>query len=320
MSNDMWIKTENINCPICDSKEYEQLAVRTDGLNIVQCKKCGLGYLNPRPLEQELYKLYEKDYYSDQLDERIIYKGLAPSIHKIKYYKPYTIDILTSTISLKNKRALDIGCSHGKWVYWMQKFGANAIGIDLGQQCVEWGRDNMGLDLRQKEMSSLDEPDESFEQITMIDLIEHVSDIRNFMESLTRKLKPGGVVFVQTPNLESYYKWQKQWLFLDFGLEHLLYFSAATLDKLFAAYGMLPCKQTFVLDTIPCDIKGSLKDQKGFKRKLASYLLHLPRCFEFVHKGLSALLASEYKYKYDTERKSGAILVGCYVKSSSVKA
>ena len=311
----MWVKTELIDCPLCGSKEFDEVAVRCDNLHIVKCKSCNLAFLNPRPTSDEIWKLYEKDYYSSQTCGETSFKGMPASAANVRNYKPYGFDMLKGLVSLNGKRALDIGCSYGKWVYWMSKYGARAVGIDLAQQCVEWGRQNLELDLRQKDLLSLDEPDESFDIITMIDLIEHVTDLDGFMENLARLVKPEGVVFVQTPNFESYYKWRQDWRFLYFSLEHILYFDTATLGKLFADYGFLPCKDTVVLHTIPADRDGFIRQQKGFKRKLASYLLGLPRCCDFIHRGLSRFLAKEQTYNYDSTRQQGAVIIGCYKKN-----
>jgi SAM-dependent methyltransferase len=244
------------------------------------------------------------------------FKGFPASVANVKYYKPYAFDILTGKVELNGKRTLDIGCSYGKWVYWMSKYGAKATGIDLAGGCIKWGKKKLNLDLRQCSISDIDEPSGLFDVVTMIDLIEHIADLGSFMKSLFRLVKPGGVVFVQTPNFESYYKYHQNWLFLHFGLEHLLYFDTAALDKLFAMYGMLPCRDTSVLHTIPCDKGSFIRHQKSLKRKLASYLLQLPPFCDFIHRGLSGLFASRYAYKYDTSRQSGAIIIGCYKKKS----
>jgi SAM-dependent methyltransferase len=312
----MWVRTELIDCPLCSSREFDEVAVRSDNLHIVKCKSCNLGFLNPCPVPQDIGKLYECDYHSGLGCKEMSYRGFAALIANVKYYKPYAFDILTEKVELNGKRTLDIGCSYGKWVYWMSKYGAKATGIDLAGECIKWGKKNLNLDLRQCSISDIDEPSGSFDVVTMIDLIEHIADLGSFMKNLVRLLKPGGLVFVQTPNFESYYKYRRDWLFLHFGLEHLLYFDTATLDKLFAMYGMMPCRETCVLETIPCDKKGFVKQQRGLKRRLASCLLRLPPFCDFVHRGLSDLFASRYTYKYDTSRQSGAIIIGCYKKKS----
>jgi 2-polyprenyl-3-methyl-5-hydroxy-6-metoxy-1,4-benzoquinol methylase len=312
----MWIKTERIDCPLCGDKRFDEIAVRADNLHIVKCKNCSLAFLNPRPILEDIGKLYERDYYSDKAFGEMSFKGLPASVANIRYYKPYAFDILTEKVELKGRRTLDIGCSFGKWVYWMAKYGEKTVGIDLAGECIRWGKKNLNLDLRQCSIADIDEPDNSFDVITMIDLIEHIAELDGFMKNLVRLLKPGGLAFVQTPNFESYYKYHQRWLFLHFGMEHMLYFDTAALDRLFMEYGMPPFGQTCVLDTIAGDREDFIRQQKGLKRKLASYLLQLPAFCDFIHRGLSGLFASQYAYKYDTSRQSGVILIGCYRKKN----
>jgi 2-polyprenyl-3-methyl-5-hydroxy-6-metoxy-1,4-benzoquinol methylase len=310
----MWLKTEQIDCPLCGGKEFDEVVIRSDGFHIVRCGSCNLNFLNPRPVPEDIGKLYRSDYYSNKVCREMAFSGFEASVSNIKYYKPYGFDMLAEQVSLEGKRALDIGCSYGKWVYWMSNAGAEAVGIDLAEQCVRWGKEKLGLDLRQGSISDINEPDSSFDVITMIDLIEHIADIRGFMDNLVRLVRRGGIVFVQTPNFECYYKYRQDWLFLHSGLEHLLYFDTAALDRLFSGYGLSACRDTAVLQTIPCDKQSFLRSCRGLKRKLSAYLLRLPPFCDFVHRCLSVLFAGRCAYKYDTSRKSGAIIIGCYKK------
>ena len=50
-----------------------------------------------------------------------------------------------------------------------------AMGIDISPKSIAWGRNKLGLELRNKTLEDLDEPEGSFDVITMIDLIEHDS-------------------------------------------------------------------------------------------------------------------------------------------------
>ncbi|HDY88948.1 MAG TPA: methyltransferase domain-containing protein [bacterium] len=310
-------KVEQIICPSCKEVKFDEIIERCDGLKIVRCLSCGLAYLNPRPVPEEIYKLYEEGYYTGKIDKEIGYAGHSGSIHEIKYYCPYGFDILLEETKLNNKRVLDIGCSFGKFVYWMRKAGANAVGIDISEESTAWGRKKLSLDLRKETLESLDEQDSSFDVITMIDIIEHIVDLDGFMSKLSSLIKPGGLVFVQTPNFESYEKWHKQWRYLYTGLEHILFFDSTSIDKIFAKYDMFPSRETSVFCTIACDKDTYFKNRGSIKNKLRSILLRLPDCFSFVHLLLSKFFISKHVYRCDTIGKNGAIIIGCYRKKNN---
>src|SRR6185437_11195440 len=68
-------------------------------------------------------------------------------------------------------------------------------------------------------------------------VIEHVRDPADFLERVRRVLKPGGVVFIATPSIDS---WSarllgRQWM--EYKPEHLFYFNPATLTRLMERSG-----------------------------------------------------------------------------------
>lgn len=300
-------------CPLCKNPEFSYVATRFDNLNIVRCRQCKLAYINPRPTAEDIAKMYKEDYYTGEEDAKIGYYNYSPSVIGIKCYPPYGWELLMEETPLANMRTLDIGCAFGQWVYWMMKEGAKATGIDLASDGIKWGRERLNLDLRQTVLESLNEPDESFDVITMIDLIEHVSDLESFMNRVVSLLKPGGLVFVQTPNFGIYRKWKNRCVHLRISLEHLLYFETASLDKLFGKYGMLPARKTQILCTIPCDIESYLMARKKVSRGLKSQIRKIPGV-DFIRLVRFKLQKPKHVYQYDESEQEGAAIIGCYKK------
>lgn len=308
----MTLKLETIVCPLCKSPQFDHVATRFDKLDIVRCRQCNLAYINPRPTAEEIAKMYEESYYAGSADRAVGYVHHRPSALSIRYCAPYSWKLLLEETSLVNMRALDIGCAFGQWVYWMSKSGAKALGIDITAEGVNWGREKLGLDLRQATLESLDEPQESFDVITMVDLIEHIAELDSFMNRLTSLLKPGGLVFVQTPNFGTYQTWGDRCSFLRYSLDHLLYFDIASLDNLFAKYNMFPTRETLVLCTIPCDVTVYLELCKATSRFKSWIRRH--RVFDFPRLIRAKLLKGKNVYRYDESGLEGSIMVGSYRK------
>ena len=72
----------------------------------------------------------------------------------------------------------------------------------------------------------------------MFDVIEHLFDPRAVLEATRRALTPGGVLVVSTPNFDalSRYALGLDWAVLS-PLEHVYYFTEATLAKMLASTG-----------------------------------------------------------------------------------
>lgn len=61
---------ETINCNLCGSEDYllvyskpDHLYFNGESFNVVECKKCGLGFVNPRPNSAEIGHYYPTAYY-----------------------------------------------------------------------------------------------------------------------------------------------------------------------------------------------------------------------------------------------------------------
>lgn len=310
------LQLETVDCPLCAGKEFGDVVRRADGLSIVRCGACGLAFLNPRPVAEEISRLYEHDYYDGETGRGVGYSAYSRSASVMKSYPPYMWNLLQQEAPIRpGWRTLDIGCAFGHMVYWMSKAGARATGIDLSSEGVTWGRKKLGLDLRQTTLEALEEPDGSFDLVTMIDLIEHVPDLSAFMARLKALLKPGGVAFVQTPNFESFQTWGQRHVFLRFSLEHLLYFEAATLSELFRRSGMVPVREPRVLLTIPCDAEAFAAQAQASRAEARSWRHRLPGVG--LLRWIKARLAPPGRvYRFDETRRRGACLVGVYRKAT----
>lgn len=121
-------------CPLCKKPEFDYVATRLDKLNIVRCRECNLAYINPRPIAEDIAKMYKEDHYVGHEDTQIDYNNYSPSVVSIKCYPPYGWELLLEETLLANMRTLDIGCAFGWWLYWMAKEGAKATGIDLAPE------------------------------------------------------------------------------------------------------------------------------------------------------------------------------------------
>jgi SAM-dependent methyltransferase len=97
---------------------------------------------------------------------------------------------------------LDIGC--GPYPYFLTHTEFNVkVGID--QECHTSSMDLHGIEIRQWDISgnsSLPFPNESFEAVTMLAVIEHLESGRliSILNEIHRIMKPGGCLIMTTPS------------------------------------------------------------------------------------------------------------------------
>lgn len=305
---------DTIACPMCGQKEFSPVAARADGLKIVRCRQCSLAFINPRPDAEGIAAMYAKDYYRGDADKAIGYSAYRSSVASIHHNPPAGWTLLDSEVAMAGARTLDVGCAFGHLVYWMAKSGATATGIDLSDESVAWGQSKLKLDLRRCLLEELQEPDGSFDLVTMIDLIEHVTDLKSFMTRLAGLLKPGGKVLIQTPNFGTYRGGDRH-TFLHFSLEHLLYFDPATLDGLMALYGLEPEKPTRVAFSVPLDADEYRQQCQIGPGRLHALVGRMPGgdIVRRVKWWLSP--PSRPEFRFDPTGKQGAAIVGLYRKA-----
>jgi len=81
-------------------------------------------------------------------------------------------------------------------------------------------------------------PDNSFDLIAAIDIIEHLYNPKYFFLFVSRLLKPGGILFIRTPNWNAAREYGGRWEGLHQDAEHVYYFNRSSLDNYLTQVGV----------------------------------------------------------------------------------
>lgn len=140
---------------------------------------------------------------------------------------------------------LDVGCGNGQFLAVAREMGWNAEGIDFDEQAVRAARAN-GLEVRHGGIELLQGVRERYDVITLSHVIEHVHDPLDLLVRIHLLLKPGGRLWLETPNLESvgHGLYGPHWR----GLEpprHLVLFTSTSLRSVLRRAGFSHISQKF---------------------------------------------------------------------------
>lgn len=109
---------------------------------------------------------------------------------------------------LEAKTALDVGCGAGLLAEPLARLGATVIGLDASPELIAVAREHaraagLEIDYRAGELTELEG---QFDLVTCMEVIEHVGDPAAFIEALARRLAPGGLLVMSTPNATGWSK------------------------------------------------------------------------------------------------------------------
>ena len=156
-------------------------------------------------------------------------EGKFKPLHKFNPIRiSYIKDNIVNTLKLKNKKKplnkvkiLDIGCGGGLLTEPMSRLGAQVVGIDASSKNIEVAKfhaKKSGLNI--KYICTSPEKfkiQEKFDVILNMEIVEHVEDVNFFLETSSKLLKRGGIMFVATLN-----QTLKSYIFAIVGAEYIL--------------------------------------------------------------------------------------------------
>ena len=208
---------ENVACPLCGGSDQEVIKPAKYPANIsaeelerafsassdhqlldqvVRCRACDMYFLSPRPKSDLIIRGY-----SDAVDPVFVAQN------------PQRVEVFTRNLrsALKSigwdsgagKSFLDVGCAGGASLVAARTLGFEVTGIEPSRWMAEFGRKTYGVDIRQGTLEADTFAPQSFDLISLWDVLEHIPDPNELLRIVLGLLKPGGVFIVTYPDIGS---------------------------------------------------------------------------------------------------------------------
>lgn len=254
-------------CPAC-SEANDVAYLEARGYRIVRCRTCGLWYVNPQPTPAELHELYARYDDGDQWRKHEGHFNSAIRAAILRRKKSGTI--------------LDVGCGSGNFLRGMKERGFAVFGIEPSGSGSEFARAEYGIEIYHGMIEDYlaAQPGRRFDVITLLNVLEHLTDPAAALAQLRHALAPEGMLVIVVPDArfhdlvgrlrrrmgapDPYWLERPASVLSGFKLpDHLTSFQPATLARLARRCGL----QIVSLKTAP------VVWNPGLKRNLAKLLL-----------------------------------------------
>ena len=243
----MVAKNKKVECNLCGSNNYETAykmdsskgpGISTSDVDykisewniekpkrIFKCSVCGLIFA-----EQDKGLRYYAGKYVNMVDKEYV--------NEEKGRRRASIKILEKIEKVKRPgRLLDIGCANGFFLDEARRRGWEVCGIEVSKWAVDYARKRLNLNVARGPIKRASFPDNSFDVVVMLDVLEHLTDPKHVLLEARRVLKDGGILYISTPDISSLMSKVLRAKWWGINKFHLFYFSKHTFEKMLDACG-----------------------------------------------------------------------------------
>jgi SAM-dependent methyltransferase len=189
-----------VACHLCGSSDlrlyHDQVWRR-----LVKCRDCRVVFADPLPTPAEKYETERQAYVGAALPETAEFFANCDRNFK----EDAVIRVFRRTIEEIGRdrtpgRMLDVGPGTGIFLHLAREAGWEPRGIDVCQVAADKARDEFQIDIDVGEFQEFPYEKNSFDCITMLDVLEHSLDPLRFLERARELLRPGGILVIAVPN------------------------------------------------------------------------------------------------------------------------
>lgn len=123
------------------------------------------------------------------------------------FLSPHLADLIKNLIKNYHlEKALDVGCSTGRLVHFLNQTNLVAYGCDISDEAIRVARKiNKAKSIIKASATDLPFKNKTFDLVTALSVIEHLTpyQAQKFLSEASRVLKPGGVIFLVSPNFST---------------------------------------------------------------------------------------------------------------------
>jgi SAM-dependent methyltransferase len=221
---------EDVVCDLCGADD-PVLFLEKDEYHYVRCRRCGLVYVTPRlrnhPQQQDRCYQLAMEASSEAVVELDRNSRRMKSLTRAaRSYFPYK----------RKGILLDVGCGFGAFLEAAKSIGWKACGVEVASLPASIAA--RCHDVFHGYLSDAPYEPNSFDVVRLNNVIEHAPSPRALVRDIERVLRPGGLLYISTPNVDSFglASQRARWNYVG-GQDHIYLLGVKTLTRLLGTEG-----------------------------------------------------------------------------------
>jgi SAM-dependent methyltransferase len=203
-------------CPSCRSLASRFAGHVAEGFKIRKCLSCGLAFHTEFSNEEELRDYYTHYYREENLAFSPITEARFQSL------------VSTFEVYRATNQMLDVGCGLGHFLKVAMEMGWGAFGTEIASGAFDQLA-KLGVNSFCGKLESANYAGEFFDVVYCSEVIEHLLDPTTLLREIARILRPGGLLYLTTPNFNSLSRRLLASKWRVFSKEHICYFTPGSL-------------------------------------------------------------------------------------------
>jgi len=166
-------------------------------INYMKCNNCNLIFQQNILDDDGMAILYEEAIDSEQSLQKRLNFSLQQNFKSIVFFKNILRNIHKKPSQI---RVVDFGMGFGQNLCQLKALGCiNSYGIELSENRIKYAKENFGV-LTFDNLNSFN--DESIDLLIANQVLEHIPNLREVLDTIEKKISKGGFVLIAVPNGE----------------------------------------------------------------------------------------------------------------------
>jgi SAM-dependent methyltransferase len=229
-------------CPICRSSDgtvlykqrFEEFTAGsiTDAYDVVACSECGMCFASGLPGDARI-----SEYYGQSSKYDLSAEDAEVSSYDVKRHQDSAAFIATH-VADRQGPILDIGTATGAFLLALRDIGFTSVhGVEPSHEAARKARESYGLDVVAGDtQTAIEKWDETFAVVSLVAVLEHLVDPGAALREIAKLLRADGLVYLLVPDA-SRFSDHLDAPYQEFSVEHINYFTVASLTNLLASIG-----------------------------------------------------------------------------------